>query len=84
MDIEKQVEDLKGKGWNMECKTTYLFQQRSVDGCSWYTLAERSSLEAAMECEMKYFEKWYGRAFDRIDQVTTLRIVMRHVVEVVL
>ena len=84
MDIEKQVEELKAKSWNVECKTTYLVQESSVDGSNWFTLVECGSLEAAMECEMRHFEKWYGRVFDSIDQVESLRIVMRHTVEVVL
>lgn len=84
MNIGKQMEKMKAKGWNVEFKTTYLFQERSVQGDYWYTLAERGSLDDAVECEMRHFEKWYGRVFDSIDQVEVLRIVMRHTVEVVL
>ena len=33
---------------------------------------------------MDHFQKWYSRIFDSPDEVESLRIVMRHVVEVVL
>lgn len=84
MDIEKQVAERKAKGWNVECKTTYLFQERSADGRKWYTLTEFDKLEDARDCMQRYFEIWYSRAFDSIDQIDFLRIVMRHTAEVVL
>ena len=84
MDIEKQVAELKAKHWDISCDTVYIVQERSVDGESWYSLGTFHTLDKAMECEMRHFEKWYGRVFDSSDQVESLRIVMRHIVEVVL
>ena len=84
MDIEKQVAELKAKHWDVSCDTSYEVQERSVGGESWYSLGTFHTLDKAMECEMDHFQKWYSRVFDSPDQVDSLRIVMRHVVEVVL
>ena len=84
MDIEKHVAELKAKRWDVSCDTSYEVQERSVNGESWYSLGTFHTLDKAMECEMDHFQKWYSRVFDSPDQVESLRIVMRHVVEVVL
>lgn len=84
MDIEKQVAELKKKHWDISCDTSYVVQERSVDGESWYILGTFYTLDKAMECEINHFQKWYSRVFDSPDQVESLRIVMRHMVEVVL
>lgn len=84
MDIEKQVAELKVKHWDISCDTIYSVEERSVDGESWYRLGTFHTLDKAMECEMEHFQKWYSKIFEEPDQVESLRIVMRHVVEVVL
>lgn len=84
MDIEKQVADLKAKHWDISCDTVYVVQEKSVDGESWYSLGTFGTLDMAMECEMDHFQKWYSKVFDSQEQVESLRIVMRHTVEVVL
>lgn len=84
MDIEKQVAELKAKHWGVTCDISYEVQERSVSGESWYSLGTFHTLDKAMECEMDHFQKWYSRLFDSPDEVESLRIVMRHVVEVVL
>ena len=84
MDIEKQVAELKEKHWDVSCDTSYEVQERSVNGERWYSLGTFHTLDKAMECEMDHFQKWYSRVFDSPDDVESLRIVMRHTVEVVL
>lgn len=84
MDIEKQVAELKAKHWDVSCDTSYDVQVRSVNGEKWWSLGSFSSLDKAMECEMSYFEKWFSTCFESPEQVESLRIVMRHTVEVVL
>lgn len=83
MAIEKQVAELKAKHWVASCDTSYEVQERSVNGESWYSIGTFHALDKAMKCEMDHFQKWYSRDFDSPDQVESLRIVMRHVVEVV-
>lgn len=84
MDIEKQVAELKAKHWDVSCDTSYEVQERSVSGESWYSLGIFHTLDKALECEMKHFQKWYSRCFSSPEDVDSLRIVMRQVVEVVL
>lgn len=84
MDIEKQVAELKAKHWDVSCDTSYEVQERSVNGDCWYRLGIFHTLDQAMECEMDHFQKWYSRVFDSPEQVESLRIIMRHTVEVVL
>lgn len=84
MDIEKQVAELKAKHWDISYDTVYAVEERSVDGEGWYRVGTFDTLDMAMECEMDHFQKWYSRVFVSPDQVESLRIVMRHVVEVVL
>lgn len=82
--IEKDVAMLHDKGFDIKCDTSYEVQERSVSGESWYSLGTFHTLDKAVECEMDHFQKWYSRLFDSPDEVESLRIVMRHVVEVVL
>lgn len=84
MDIEKQVAELKAKHWDVSCVTSYVVQQRSVNGDHWYLLGTFDSLDKAIECEMEHFNKWFSKCFESPEQVESLRIIMRHVVEVVL
>lgn len=84
MDIEKQVAELKAKHWDISCDTVYTVEERSVDGESWYGIGTFHTLDEAMKCEMDHFQEWYSRVFDSPEEVESLRIVMRNVVEVVL
>ena len=82
MDI--QIKEANARGWNAVFSTTYEVQERSVNGDYWYSLGVFSSLGAATDCRFRHFEKWYSRVFESVDDVDSLRIVMRHMVEVVL
>lgn len=84
IQIKDMVKEAQERGWDVSFSTTYRVEERSVNGDSWYSLGEFSSMGAATDCRMRHFEKWYSRVFDCVDDVESLRIVMRHTVEVVL
>jgi hypothetical protein len=82
--IKEMVKEAQERGWDVSFSTIYRVEERSVSGESWYSLGEFSSLGDATDCRMRHFMKWYSRVFDCVDDVESLRIVMRHTVEVVL
>lgn len=84
IQIKEMVQEAQDRGWDVSFSTKYRVEERSVNGDSWYSLGEFSSLGDATDCRMRHFVKWYSRVFDCVDDVDSLRIVMRHVVEVVL
>lgn len=84
IQIKEMVKEAQERGWDVSFSTIYRVEERSVSGESWYSLGEFSSLGDATDCRMHHFEKWYSKVFDCVDDVDSLRIVMRHTVEVVL
>ena len=55
-----------------------------MNGDSWYSLGSFHTLDKSMECEMEHFKMWFSQCFESPEQVESLRIIMRHMVEVVL
>ena len=84
IQIKEMVKEAQDRGWDVTFSTTYRVEERSVNGEYWYSLGTFSSLGDATACRMRHFVKWYSRVFDCVDDVGSLRIVMRHEVEVVL
>lgn len=84
IQIKEMVQAAQDRGWDASFSTCYEVQERSVNGETWYSLGCFTSLGDATACRMKHFDKWYSRVFDSVDDVDSLRIVMRHIVEVVL
>lgn len=74
--IEKDVAMLQEKGWDISCDTAYWVQEKAQSG-NWYTVKGCFSLDEAVAARMKHIDKW------RIE-LEHVRIIMRHVVEVVL
>lgn len=84
IQIKEMVQAAQDRGWDASFSTSYEVQERSVNGDSWYSLGRFASLGDATDCRMRHFEKWYSKVFESVDDVDSLRIVMRHTVEVVL
>lgn len=74
--IEKDVAMLQDKGWNISCDTQYWVQEKAQSG-NWYIVEVCFSLDEAVAARKEHIDKW------RIE-LEHVRIVMRHVVEVVL
>lgn len=84
MDMEKGKMLTEALDRCVGSSTIYEVQERSVNGEFWYSMGCYNTLDDAAACRQRHFEKWYSRAFDSVDDVVSLRIVMRHTVEVVL
>ena len=65
-------------------KLTFEAQEKSPNGDYWFTLGSFEDVEEARKCLNEHFARWYGKAFDSIDDVDSLRIVARSVIEVVI
>lgn len=79
--IEKDVVMLQEKGFDISCDTQYWVQEQAHSG-AWYIVKICFSLEHAIEVKKDHIQKWYGDV--SVDQEFPVRIIMRHVVEVVL
>lgn len=61
----------------------YEAQEKSPNGDYWFVLGSFKSVGAARSCLKKHYARWY-EGFNSIDEVDSLRIVGRSVIEVVL
>lgn len=69
---------------NIISKTlTFEAQEKSPNGDYWFVLGSFKTAGEARRCLRKHFARWYGKAFDSIDDVDSLRIVARSEIEVV-
>lgn len=64
-------------------KLTFEAQEKSPNGDYWFVLGTFESAEEARNCLNEHFARWYGKVFDSIDDVDSLRIIGRSVIEVV-
>lgn len=64
-------------------KLTFEAQEKSPNGDYWFVLGSFESVEEARKCLNEHLSRWYN-AFDTLDDVDSLRIVARSVIEVVL
>ncbi len=64
-------------------EVSFEVQEKSPNGDYWFVLGSFKSVGAARACLKKHFARWY-KGFDSIDDVDSLRIVARSVIEVAL
>ncbi len=65
-------------------KLTFEAQEKSLNGDYWFVLGSFEDEGEARKCLNEHFSRWYGKVFKSIDEVDSLRIVARSVIEVVL
>ena len=80
--IEKDVAMLHDKGFDIKCDTEYWVQEKAQSG-NWYIVKVCFALDEAIEVEGQHIEKYYKGWDPELDPYP-VRIIMRHMVEVVL
>ena len=80
--IEKDAAMLLERGFDITCDTQYWVQEQGQSG-NWYIVKVCFALDDAIEAEGQHIEKYY-KEWDPELVPYPVRIVMRHVVEVVL
>ena len=86
MDINRLCEEERQRGWDCGCRTEYEVQEHSAFGNNvWLPVQTFETLDEAVQYKCEAINLWCGNMDpDELGEYLPVRIVMRHVVEVVL